>query len=167
MVAGKTGLAIMIGEIKGDLLKVDVEIIVNPWNRNIIPWWLLMPQGVSGAIKRQAGYKPFIELAAFGAIPLGEARITSAGRLPYRAIIHVAGINMFWIATEYSVRSSVKNAIILAAQNGFNSMAVPLIGSGSGNRGKAWSKLLIMDELQRINSAMEVVVVEYGQTCPT
>jgi hypothetical protein len=35
----------------GDLLH-DVEIIVNAWNRNIIPWWLLLPQGVSGAIKR-------------------------------------------------------------------------------------------------------------------
>ena len=39
----------------GDLLDQDVEVIVNAWNRNIIPWWLLLPQGVSGAIKRRAG----------------------------------------------------------------------------------------------------------------
>lgn len=31
----------------GDLLDQDVEAIVNAWNRNIIPWWLLLPQGVS------------------------------------------------------------------------------------------------------------------------
>ncbi|HEX3658227.1 MAG TPA: hypothetical protein VHV55_20735 [Pirellulales bacterium] len=37
----------------GDLLDQDVEVIVNPWNRNIIPWWLLLPQGVSGAIKME------------------------------------------------------------------------------------------------------------------
>jgi O-acetyl-ADP-ribose deacetylase (regulator of RNase III) len=38
--------------VEGDLLDQDVDVIVNAWNRNIIPWWLLLPQGVSGAIKR-------------------------------------------------------------------------------------------------------------------
>ena len=41
--------------IEGDLLDQDVDVIVNSWNRNIIPWWLLLPQGVSGAIKRRGG----------------------------------------------------------------------------------------------------------------
>ena len=44
---------------EGDLLDQDVEAIVNAWNRNIIRWWLLLPQGVSGAIKRRARYEPF------------------------------------------------------------------------------------------------------------
>src|SRR5262249_42705692 len=77
-------------------LDQDVEVIVNAWNRNIIPWWLLLPQGVSGAIKRRAGYAPFQELGRKGPIPLGGAVETSAGRLRFRAIIHVAGISMFW-----------------------------------------------------------------------
>ncbi|OYW18470.1 MAG: Appr-1-p processing protein, partial [Planctomycetales bacterium 12-60-4] len=55
----------------GDLLNQDVEVIVNAWNRNIIPWWLLLPQGVSGAIKKLAGYQPFREVAKHGPIPLG------------------------------------------------------------------------------------------------
>lgn len=36
--------------VTGDLLDQDVEVIVNAWNRNVIPWWLLLPQGVSRAI---------------------------------------------------------------------------------------------------------------------
>ena len=32
--------------VEGDLLDQDVEVIVNAWNRNILPWWLLLPQGV-------------------------------------------------------------------------------------------------------------------------
>jgi len=48
--------------VEGDLLKQDVEAIVNAWNRNVIPWWLLLPQGVSGAIKRHGGTSPFREL---------------------------------------------------------------------------------------------------------
>ncbi len=27
----------------GDLLDQSVDVIVNSWNRNIIPWWLLLP----------------------------------------------------------------------------------------------------------------------------
>jgi hypothetical protein len=70
--------------VTGDLLNQDVEVIVNAWNRNIIPWWLLLPQGVSGAIKKRAGYQPFREVAKYGPIPLGGAVLTSAGRLPFK-----------------------------------------------------------------------------------
>ena len=57
--------------VEGDLLDQDVEAIVNSWNRNLIPWWLLLPSGVSGAIKRRAGTAPFRELARHGLLPLG------------------------------------------------------------------------------------------------
>ena len=36
--------------VHGNLLDQDVDAIVNAWNRNIIPWCLLLPQGVSGAM---------------------------------------------------------------------------------------------------------------------
>ena len=65
--------------IEGDLLDQDVDVIVNAWNRNIIPWWLLLPQGVSGAIKRRGGTSPFKEVRRHGSIPLGGAVLTSAG----------------------------------------------------------------------------------------
>ena len=78
--------------VDGDLLDQDVDVIVNAWNRNIIPWWLLLPQGVSGAIKKRGGHAPFRELGKLGPIPLGGAVITGAGKLPFKSIIHVAGI---------------------------------------------------------------------------
>ncbi|MBB01639.1 MAG: Appr-1-p processing protein, partial [Planctomyces sp.] len=95
--------------VQGDLLDQPVEVIVNSWNRNIIPWWLLLPQGVSGAIKKRGGLAPFRELAKHGSMPLGSAVLTSAGKLPYRGIIHVAGINMLWRASERSIRDSGTN----------------------------------------------------------
>src|SRR5947199_9832222 len=98
---------------EGDLLDQQTEAIVNAWNRNIIPWWLLLPQGVSGAIKRRGGIAPFVEVAKHGPIPLGGAVFTSAGRLPFKGIIHVAGINMLWRASERSIRDSVRNALHL------------------------------------------------------
>ena len=74
-----------LSTVTGDLLEQPVEVIVNAWNRNVIPWWLLIPQGVSGAIKRKGGVAPFREVARFGPIPLGQAVVTGAGRLPFKA----------------------------------------------------------------------------------
>lgn len=90
--------------VSGDLLDQEVEVIVNAWNRNIIPWWLLIPQGVSRAIKKQGGNEPFREVARHGPIPLGGAVLTGAGRLPFEGIIHVAGISMLWRSSDRSIR---------------------------------------------------------------
>jgi O-acetyl-ADP-ribose deacetylase (regulator of RNase III) len=94
---------------EGDLLEQQVEVIVNPWNRNIFPWWLLIPQGVARAIRRRGGIAPFRELSGKGLIALGDAVVTTAGRLPFKAIIHVAGINLLWVSSEGAIRASVRN----------------------------------------------------------
>lgn len=147
--------------VEGDLLNQEVEVIVNSWNRNIIPWWLLLPQGVSGAIKRKGGLAPFREVRRFGPIPLGEARITTSGKLPFKNIIHVAGINMFWVATEYSVRQSVLNAMKIVNEKNIKSVAFPLIGSGSGNRGQQWSLNIMRHTFTEINSQAKVKIIKY------
>lgn len=147
--------------VEGDILEQDVEVIVNAWNRNIIPWWLLLPQGVSGAIKKKGGYKPFQEVAKYGPIPLGEARETSSGNLTFKSIIHVAGINMFWFATEYSVKNSVKNVMKIVNDKGYKSVAFPLIGAGSGNRGLNWSLNLMLETFKEIESNAVVKIVRY------
>lgn len=148
-------------EVEGDLLEQPVEVIVNAWNRNFIPWWLLLPQGVSGAIKKRGGTEPFREVRKFGTLALGQAVLTRAGRLHYKAIIHVAGINAFWRASEYSVRESVRNAMALATHEGFQSLAFPLIGAHSGGLSENRSLAYILDELSRAEGAGEVRVVKF------
>ena len=143
------------------MLDQDVEVIVNAWNRNIIPWWLLLPQGVSGAIKRRAGYQPFREVAKFGAIPLGGAVLTSAGRLPFKGIIHVAGISMWWRSSEYSILASCCSAMRIASENSFQSIAFPLIGAGTGGGTIAKVEELMIDELQKIEYDGKIVVVRF------
>jgi O-acetyl-ADP-ribose deacetylase (regulator of RNase III) len=147
--------------IEGNLLDQDVEVIVNAWNRNIIPWWLLLPQGVSGAIKRRGGTAPFKEVRMHGPIPLGGAVLTSAGKLPFKGIIHVAGINMLWRASERSIRESVKNAVRLAHEKCFKSIAFPLIGAGSGGFNQDQAKSFMLDELSKLDVPMTVKVVVF------
>jgi len=147
--------------IEGDLLEQKTEVIVNAWNRNVIPWWLLLPQGVSGAIKKRGGTKPFRELAALGPIELGGARLTGPGRLPFKAIIHVAGINLFWLATEKSIYNSVINAMAIVEKELFNSVAFPLIGAGSGNRGQDFSLKIMLEAFAQITSEAKAVIVKF------
>ena len=147
--------------VDGDLLEQPADAIVNAWNRNVIPWWLLIPQGVAGAIKRRAGLAPFRELARHGPIALGEAVVTGAGRLACRAIIHVAGIDLWWRASERSIRGSVRSAVALAVAQGHARLAMPVIGAGSGGFGEAAALALILDELRRLDAAIDVTVVRY------
>jgi O-acetyl-ADP-ribose deacetylase (regulator of RNase III) len=146
--------------VQGDLLDQKVDVIVNAWNRNFIPWWLLLPQGVSGAIKRKGGIAPFREVARHGLLPLGGAVFTSAGRLPFKGIIHVAGINVFWRASERSVRDSVRNAVRVAEEQACRSIAFPLIGSGSGGLKPERVKAIMLDELGRLESRIAAAIVQ-------
>ena len=150
----------MVKIVEGDLLEQPVEVIVNAWNRNLIPWWLLLPQGVSGAIKRRAGYKPFAEVARFGTLSLGQAVLTSAGKLPYKGIIHVAGIGHTWRASEFSIRESVKNALHLATGR-FSSIAFPLIGAGTGGFYPAKTEEIMKEEMDIMPFDGEITIVRF------
>jgi O-acetyl-ADP-ribose deacetylase (regulator of RNase III) len=147
--------------VDGDLLEQPVDCIVNAWNRNIIPWWMLIPHGVSGAIKKRGGTKPFQEIGATGPLPLGHARKTSAGRLPFKAIIHVASIDMFWSASETSISDSVVNAMKLAEEGGFTSIAFPVLGAGSGRFNAEQAEAIMRKTFSKLNSAIGVTVVRY------
>lgn len=149
--------------VEGDLLDQDVDVIVNAWNRNVIPWWLLLPQGVSGAIKKRGGLQPFREIGRTGPMALGEARLTTAGRLPFRGVIHVAGINMAWQGSQYATKESVRNAIKLADKHGFKSIAFPLIGAGSGGRKNEVVQQWMQEALSALNYDGDVRIVVWRQ----
>lgn len=147
--------------VSGDLLDQKVDAIVNPWNRNLIPWWLLLPQGVSGAIKRRAGFQPFRELRKFGVLPLGGAATTSAGRLPFKGIIHVAGLNHFWMSSEQTIRLSIRSALAEARTHAFESLAFPLIGAGTGGLPAKRVISLMIEEISSVDQEGECLIVTY------
>jgi len=148
--------------VKGDLLDQDVRVIVNAWNRNVIPWWLLMPRGVSGAIKRRAGLEPFRELARMRAIPLGGAVVTGPGRLPFEAIIHVAGIDLLWRSSEAAIRDCIRNSMEIINARGWPSVAFPVIGAGSGGFPHGHAREIVLDALETSDSPARAVLVDFA-----
>ena len=68
---------------------------------------------------------------------------------------------MLWRASERSIRDSVRNSLALAAEKGFRSIAFPLIGAGSGGFNQQRAKAIMLDELQKLESPLEVTVVVF------
>jgi O-acetyl-ADP-ribose deacetylase (regulator of RNase III) len=68
---------------------------------------------------------------------------------------------MLWRASERSIRDSVRNAMALAVERGFRSIAFPLIGAGSGGFNQERAKAIMLDELEKLDSALEVRVVVF------
>ena len=148
--------------VEGDLTKQRVDVIVNAWNRNFLPFWLLIPQGVSKAIRRVTGNAPFWELRKRKVLATGEAFWTSPGdHKLVKGIIHVAGINAFWIATEYSIRQSTKNALQLAAEKQYQSIAFPVIGAGTGAYSAQRAENFMVEEIEAHSTDLDVTLVRF------
>jgi O-acetyl-ADP-ribose deacetylase (regulator of RNase III) len=152
---------------EGNIIAADTEVIVNAWNRNLLPWFLLIPVGVAGAIKKAAGIKPFNELILKGPLPLGGAVLTSAGKLPYKGIIHVAGIDLLWRASAYSIRNSVSSAMTIINAEGFASAAFPVIGGSAGGFDESKAMALMLDQFKQETSGARIKIIRFKKEAPS
>lgn len=163
----RAAVAVRVRRVSGDLTgQHDVDALVNTWNRNYMPRWLLYPGGVSRALKRHTGPAPWKQLARAGVLPMGGCVVTDAGELStHQKLIHVAGLNLLWRATEASIQTSVHSALRAASTHRMQRIAMPLIGSGSGGFDRASSLRCIEDTLHRyeVGEPLEVLIVEHDE----
>jgi len=112
-----------------DLLSESVDAIVNAANG-----YLAHGGGVAGAISRAAGRSLQQEservVAERGPIPTGQAVVTGAGELPFRAVIHAVGPRQGEGDEERLLVSALRSAFALAAELGVASLAFPAVSSG-------------------------------------
>ncbi len=117
--------------VQDDIVVADVDAIVNAAKPN-----LTGGSGVDGAIHRAAGNSLLseclkIELINNVRCPTGEARITSAGNLSAKYVIHTVGpvYNGSKLSSEM-LESCYENCIQLALDNNCSSIAFPAISCG-------------------------------------
>ncbi len=111
--------------IAGDLVEQEVDAIVNAANND-----LQLGGGVAGAIRRAGGPAIQDECDAHGAVLVGEAAITGAGKLRARFVIHAASMSLGGRTTRASLKSSMDHAFRLARQHSVRTIAVPAVGTG-------------------------------------
>ena len=115
--------------IRNDITKVKADAIVNTANPNVA-----VGGGVDSAIYKAAGKDKLLEARKkIGVLMPGEAAITDAFALDAKYIIHVSG--PWWTdgskGEEECLRSCYAKALQLAKDYGCNSIAFPLLATGT------------------------------------
>jgi O-acetyl-ADP-ribose deacetylase (regulator of RNase III) len=115
--------------VRGDLLQEPVDAIVNAANGH-----LAHGGGVAGIISRAAG--PALQqesdriVAARGAFATGSVVATTAGKLPFKSVIHAVGPRYGEGDEEEKLYRALTAAFALAAERGWRSVSFPAVSSG-------------------------------------
>ena len=116
---------------KGDITKIEVDAIVNAANTS-----LLGGGGVDGAIHRVGGKEILDDcrkiIAKQGGCKVGEAVITTAGKLNAQFVIHTVGPvwNNGTKNEEEKLENCYYNSLKIAVQNNCKTIAFPSISTG-------------------------------------
>lgn len=113
--------------IKGDITLFEGDAVVNAANNE---FW--MGSGVAGAIKRKGGESIEAEAMAGGPVLPGEVRVTGAGRLDARFVLHAAVMAQDLVTSEPFIRLATRNALLKAEEIGAARIAFPALGTGVG-----------------------------------
>jgi O-acetyl-ADP-ribose deacetylase len=114
--------------VRGNLLDEPVDAIVNAANGH-----LAHGGGVAGIISRAAGPELDRESMLFvqkhGPLATGSAVVTTAGKLPFKGVIHAVGPRFGEGDEEAKLFRALQAAFQLAAERGW-SVAFPAVSSG-------------------------------------
>ncbi len=159
MIAERTFGGKTLKLVMGDITERDVDAVVNAANSH-----LQHGGGVAGAIVRKGGQVIQEESDAIGFVPVGNAAITTAGKLPSKFVIHAVGPRMGEGDEDNKLKNAVKNSLELASGKGLASVSMPAISSGIfGFPKDRCAKILVStakDFLMK-NSNSSVQVVEF------
>lgn len=114
--------------VRQDITKMKVDAIVNTTNREMVGY-----SGVDYAVHEAAGPELDAECAGLAPLGLGQAVITKAYNLDAKHIIHTYGPEWQggFVGESIILKSCYNESLRLAVENGCDSVAFPLISSGT------------------------------------
>lgn len=130
---------------QGDLLDEGVEAIVCPANS-----FNQMRGGIAGVIRQRGGEIIEQEAMAQAPVAVGQAVVTTAGKLKAKHVIHAPTMKLpVQNATIEGAVLSVRAALACADQHNFKSIAFPGMGTGIGGLSYADAARAMLTETKR------------------
>jgi O-acetyl-ADP-ribose deacetylase (regulator of RNase III) len=129
---------------KSDITEMPVDAVVNPANSLGI-----MGGGVAAALSRKGGPSIQREAMSLAPIAVGAAVVTNAGSLWAKHVIHAPTMEEPGVKVGIeNVRRATRAALIAAARHGFDTIALPGMGTGLGGVDPSDASRAIVDELR-------------------
>jgi O-acetyl-ADP-ribose deacetylase (regulator of RNase III) len=142
---------------QGDLTEAEVDAIVNAANND-----LQLGGGVAGAIRRKGGPAIQQECDRVGPVAVGEAAITTGGKLKARYVIHAASMRLGGRTTAEALRNSTRNSLLRAQEKGVKSVAFPAVGTGiAGFPMKDCAEIMLDEAVKHLKGRTSVGQVRF------
>jgi O-acetyl-ADP-ribose deacetylase (regulator of RNase III) len=146
----------MLQEIKGDITKIEAEVIINAANTELIHGG-----GVALAIAKAAGEDLVKESKEIGFVPIGDFALTTAGKLKAKKVIHIPTIDYVnnKKITYEELEKVLEKVFKYSQENNFYRIATPLLGTGVVGLEKEKVKEIIKNLSEKFPN-LEIIIVE-------
>lgn len=133
---------------QGNLIEAATDVIVNPANS-----LGTMGGGVALLLKQVGGEEIELAAKAQSPCPVGGAMLTTAGKLPFRGIIHAPTMkHPAEPIPPKQIELATVAALRCADEQGFTSVAFPALGTGVGEVDNATAAKIMMETIQMFRS---------------
>jgi O-acetyl-ADP-ribose deacetylase len=134
--------------LKGDITDMDVDAIVNAANTDLV-----LGTGVAGSIRAKGGPAIQEDCDRVGPVALGEAAVTTGGRLKALYVIHAASMRLGDRTSAESLRLAFHHSLQRAEEKGLKSIAIPAIGTGvAGFPMEECARIMLSEMLNHLRS---------------
>jgi O-acetyl-ADP-ribose deacetylase len=137
--------------VNGDITERNVDVIVNAANSYL--------KHGGGVIQEES------DRIGGGFVPVGSSVITSAGKLPCKAVIHTVGPRMGEGDEDNKLLRAVQSTLALAAEKEFKSISIPAISSGIFGFPKDKCAKILVQESERFlgqnNNTCSIDIIEF------
>jgi O-acetyl-ADP-ribose deacetylase (regulator of RNase III) len=143
---------------EAEITLVKADAVVNPANS-----LGEMGGGVAGVLRRLGGPEIEAEAMSKAPIPVGEAVETSAGKLPFRYVIHAPTMEKPAERTNLEkIRKATLAALLCADSYGVKILAMPGLGTGVGGVAPEAAAEAMVETLRNYESASvrKVILVD-------
>jgi O-acetyl-ADP-ribose deacetylase len=157
-------MAMRISIFSGEITDAPAEAVCTSTNPR-----LSLMMGTGGAVRDRGGFEilraceEIIEQQAgrdgVRELPLGSAHLTTAGALPFKAVIHCVASDVRHMSSAAVIASCVRNGLLRAEEAGIITVAMPVFATGHAGYRFERALRAMSDALDAAETSVEHVVI--------